>query len=874
MAADGSDANDSTRTSPGRRDLTGSHIGRFLIHERLGAGGMGQVYRADDTQLRRTVAIKRLASRDGRLLLDETALLREAQRASALNHPCIAAVYDVFEEANESFLVMEYVDGTTLRDRLRSPFGLEDFFQVASQCLDALTSAHSKGILHGDLKPANIMLTREGVVKVCDFGLARRVPRTGGTQESMTTVTTPLEGVAGTAAYMAPEVALEQPVDVRSDLFSLGVVFYELLTQRNPFAAGGWVASIDLILHHQPEPVDHLNPRVTPHLRRIVHRMLEKAPDDRFASAEDIQHEIATAHAESHAAERRRVMRRWAKVAGVALVVGVLGVAAVPRLVQQFRSIGQEALPDRIHLAVMPFTERRASEGHAFFSQGFTEVINARLARLTLSRPIQISSAADLRARGVTTPVEAREQLGANLAIDGSLTYAGDNVTIACALVDTRTGRRVREAASTTSAADPRVVQDRAVEMLVTLLDLDITSDERRGLIAHDTFQPGAYDYYLQARGYLLNFDRLENVDNAIAVFRRALEIDQRYALAYAGLGQAYWRKHELTGSSAWVEPARAACEGALGIDPSAAEPHACLGMVLNGVGQYEKAAEEYLAALAREPTNDLLYSGVATTYEKLARPTDAEQAYRRAIEVRPHYWAGYNMLGAFYYRAGRYDDALRMFQQVVNLAPDSFRAYSSLGAVHFMKGQIREAMAAFEQSLAIRANYVAASNLATLLFFEGDYMRSATVFRQALALDQSSYQVWANLASALESAGRREEASSAYKEARTRVLERIRVNPRDASLLIALAEHDAALGDSSKATTSLTAALSLKPTDSHTLFQVAVFYEQRLKQRDAALDWLAKAIAAGQTWREIDRSPILHALREDPRFLKLRHAQ
>jgi tetratricopeptide (TPR) repeat protein len=147
-------------------------------------------------------------------------------------------------------------------------------------------------------------------------------------------------------------------------------------------------------------------------------------------------------------------------------------------------------------------------------------------------------------------------------------------------------------------------------------------------------------------------------------------------------------------------------------------------------------------------------------------------------------------------------------------------------------------------------------------------------VFRQALALDQSSYQVWANLASALESAGRREEASSAYKEARTRVLERIRVNPRDASLLIALAEHDAALGDSSKATTSLTAALSLKPTDSHTLFQVAVFYEQRLKQRDAALDWLAKAIAAGQTWREIDRSPILHALREDPRFLKLRHAQ
>jgi tetratricopeptide (TPR) repeat protein len=159
-------------------------------------------------------------------------------------------------------------------------------------------------------------------------------------------------------------------------------------------------------------------------------------------------------------------------------------------------------------------------------------------------------------------------------------------------------------------------------------------------------------------------------------------------------------------------------------------------------------------------------------------------------------------------------------------------------------------------------------------LYFEGDYKRSATVLRQALAIDQSSYQVWGNLASALELAGQREEALSAYKEAKARVLERIRVNPRDASLHLALADYDAALGDSSQAPTSLTAALALTPTDSHTLFQVAVFYEQRLKQRGVALDWLAKAIAAGQTWREIDRSPTLRALREDPRFLKLRQAR
>ena len=417
-------------------------------------------------------------------------------------------------------------------------------------------------------------------------------------------------------------------------------------------------------------------------------------------------------------------------------------------------------------------------------------------------------------------------------------------------------------------------VRDRVVAAAVRMVGLNLKPEERSVLAGHETQQPGAYDFYLQARGYLLNFDRIENLDSAISVFRSALEIDRRYALAYAGLGEAYWRKHELTGAAIWVEPARAACEGALGINANLSEPHACVGMVLNGTGQYEKAVSEFGVALDIEPTNDLSYLGLATAYEKLGRSEDAERTYRRAIELRPHYWGAYNTLGGYFYRLGRFDDALTMFQQVVALAPDSFRGHSSLGAIYFMKDRTTEAVAAFEKSLSIRRNYVAASNLGTLHFFEGDYRRSVEAFRQALSLDEGNYMVWGNLAGALESAGNAAEAAAAYRRARELVQERLGVNPREPALHMAFAEYNAALGDTVRARASLAEVLQLAPTDAHTLFDIAVFFESRLGQRDRALQWLEKAVENGQTWREVDRSPYLRNLRKDPRFEQIRYSR
>jgi serine/threonine-protein kinase len=865
------DSSDANTRDPDERDLIGSTVGRFVIQARLGAGGMGEVYRADDPQLKRTVAIKRLLpTHDDRRSNQE--LLKEAQRASALNHPRIASVYDVFTVGAELFLVMEYVDGTTLRERIETaPLAMDEFQSIAVQCIEGLAAAHARNILHGDLKPANIMLTRAGDVKICDFGLARRLPRSGSTTDSASIGP---RGPVGTPAYMAPEVVFERPLDTRVDIFSLGIVFYEMLAGHHPFLADGAIATIDRILNHSPERLDRVNRQVSPRLARLIQRMFERDPAMRPATVTEVGTELWSIGADRANEERRRVRARRIRVSCAAAAVVALLALGVPRFEEWRRSRPSgDPIPSSIHLAVLPFAVPAGDPGRQFFTLGLIESLNAKLSRLTVNRPLQVTTSADVRSRGVTTPLEAREQLGANVALAGSLRYTGDRLEVICELIDTRTGGILRAETVTADASNPLGLDDRITEAAIRMLGLDLARNERESILVHPTAQPGAYDYYLQARGYLLNYDRLENVDSAVAVFRKALDIDKRYALAYAGLGEAYWRKHELTGSSSWVEPARAACEGALGIDPNLAEPHACLGMVLAGTGEYEKAAAEYASALQREPTDDVLYLGLATAYEKLGRQGDAEQAYRRAIELRPHYWGAYNMLGAYYYRAARYDDALAMFQQVVALAPDSYRGYSSIGAIFFMKDRTADAIAAFQKSLAIRPNYNAASNLGTLYFFEGDFRRSAELFKQAVTIDQGNYQVWANLASALSFAAAKDEATTAYQRARELLRERVNVNPRDAALRVALADCEAALGDMVAARSDLAEALKLSPDDAHTLFRVAVFYETRLRQRDSALNWLSRAVAKGQTWREIDRAPELRDLRMDPRFETLRHA-
>ncbi|MBI4466450.1 MAG: tetratricopeptide repeat protein [Acidobacteria bacterium] len=852
--------------SPPPQDLTGTTVGRFAIRARLGGGGMGEVYRAEDSKLRRPVALKRVAPQ---LRADDRyrqRLLKEAERASALSDAHIAGIYDVLEQDSELFLVMEYVEGETLRQRLARPLSVAEFLETGMQCAEALVAAHARGIVHRDLKPENIMLTPTGQVKILDFGVAKRLPRPEETASTETLESATGGGLSGTPAYMAPEALLEKETDGRADIFSLGVVFYEALTGRHPFRAGSFLGTSDRILHETPAPLTELNPRAPAELERMVAKMLAKRPEERYATAADLLVDLRSLQRGERFRPESRLWWRWGVALGVAVALAV-AVLVPPVRDWLLCALTLCPVPAQKSLAVLPCKAIGGGAENQASCDGLTETVTARLTQLTLAPTLQVAPASEVRARKVASVEEARTELGANLVLEASWERFGESVRINLVLVEARTARQLRTETITAAVADPFGLQDRVVASVARMLDLTAQPQlEGRG-----TALPTAYDFYLQGRGYLQNYDKPENIENAIRLFQRALDADPRYALAQAGLGEAYWKKYETSKEMTWVEPARQACEQSVALQPELPAAHGCLGTLLNGTGQYEKAAAEFRRGLEIEPTSDEAYRGLGRAYEHLNQWAEAERTYKKAIEVRPHYWVGYNWLGALYFRQARYAEAARMFEQVVALAPDNHRGYYLLGAMYYFLEKPQEAIAAYERSLALRPSYQAASNLGTLYFYDlGDYARAAKAFEQAVALNNSAYKVWGNLGAARVWLGDAAGARAAFTRAVELAEAERTLNPRAAEVLGDLADYYASLGQKEKALPLLQQALKLAPDDAVMMFKAASVYEG-LGQRDKALAWLERAIRKGYSRKEIERAPGLKQLRADARYQRLR---
>jgi serine/threonine-protein kinase len=851
--------------------LTGIIVGRFAIRSALGNGGMGEVYLAEDTKLRRLVALKRMAPQ---LQTDEgnrRRFLHEARFASKLSNPHVASIYDVIEDAAETFLVMEYVDGETLRQRLRRPMTMGEFLPVALQCTEALAAAHELGVLHLDLKPENIMLTRTGDVKILDFGLARHVPRADSATTDQVT-----EKVGRTPAYASPEVLLEKEPDPRSDIFSLGVVFYEMLAGRNPFRADSIFQTSRRILEENPPPLRSVNAAVPQDLENIITKMLAKDPVKRYRWAAEVLADLRTVQRGSLTALLAEVSPppargRWMKGAAIALLAVTLlgaGAAAIPSVRQRIGGwLGVSAIPQERQLAVLPFEVVGEDPTARAFGDGLTETLTAKLTQLTASHALQVISASEVRSNRVTTPGQAREEFGVNLILEGSLSQSGDLVRVNYSLVDTRSHRQLAADSITAAMGDPFAVQDQVVNGALRMLDVVARPPEIQSLDAHGTQVPAAYNSYLQGRGYLQNYDKPENLNSAVAAFQKAVTLDPNYALAYAGLGQAHWEKYQAGHDPKLVDSARQACQHALALNEQLAAAHVCMGRLESGTGEYEKAVKEFERALAIEPTNDDAYRSLADTYESLGQPAKAEETCRRAIDLRPQYWAGYNWLGTFYYRDARYADAASMFSQVVALAPDSFRGYSNLGTVYYYQGRYADAIAMLQHSIAIRPSAEAFSNLASAHFYLRQYDAAVTAYEKAVQLSQNNYIPWWNLADGYYwDPGKRAQADQAYRKTISLAREALRVNPRDAYALGVVAYCHAMLGERKPALDYLQEGLKLAPQDSEMRFKAALIYNQ-FGDTAQTLAWLSKALAGGFSATIVRDTPNFDILRSNPRF-------
>jgi eukaryotic-like serine/threonine-protein kinase len=841
---------------------------------------MGVVYRAEDTALGRTVALKFLSSQIAQDPKRVERFRDEARTASSLNHPNICTIYEVGEEEGELFIAMEYVEGRPLSEFLREGgMAVETVLRYGRQISGALEHAHERGIVHRDLKPANVVVTPNGTAKILDFGLAKRSdPEELQRKTTQGVATETSVGLTGTLPYMSPEQLQGGETEAQSDIWSLGVMLYEMASGGRPFRGENLYRLCTAIIQ---EPMPALPAHVPAGFAAVIKRCLEKEQSRRYQRASELRAALEALEISGTSvvappappkADTERKTALWIVVA-VALVLLGFGGAMLWRNRGDLKSASTAApaisVPQRVQLAVLPPDNATGSEDSAF-NDGLVETLTSRLTVLTEKHPLAVIPASEIRARKVGTVDAARAEFGVNLGLVINVQHAGGQDRVNYSLVDASSHQQLRGGTITASRSDPFALQDQVSESVTEALELQLQPQEKRDLQAHGTTEPAAYDFYLQGRGYLQDYVKTENVENAIKVFNSALKKDPGFAAANAGLGEAYWRKYELTHDQKWVDAAVENCQQGVQRDASLPAAHICLGRVFIGTGNYNKALEEYRRAGELEPTNDSAHGGLASAYEHLGQLDAAEKTFKQAVAVRPNYWATYNWLGLFYQRHARYEDAAAMYSQVVSLVPDSFTGYYNLGGIRILQGKYGGAIPLLQRSLEIRKTANATSNLGTAYFQLHRYTESAAAFEQSTQLDPQNYLMWGNLGDAYYwSGGRRAEAMQAYGKGIALGNEKLHVNPRDAEVLSSLAMYHAMRGEQKPARDNLESALRVNPKSPALLFNAGITYEQ-LGDTQHAIDALEKAVAEGISPATLRDTPNFDGLRANPRYLKL----
>ncbi len=862
--------------------MIGRTVSHYHVVEQLGGGGMGVVYRAEDVRLGRFVALKFLPER---LTHDSRHLERfklEARVASALNHPNICSIHDVGEFEGQPYLVMEFLEGATLKHRKddgRVPLG--EAVTWALEVARGLEAAHGKGIIHRDLKPANIFMTDEGRIKILDFGLAKLVntdvrDAAQPTDPTLGDHLTDSGILMGTVAYMSPEQVRGDPLDARSDLFSLGVLLYELCTGQAPFAGPTPGVVVSRVLAHDPPPPTSLNSHVPQELERVILKLIEKDRAERYQSALELcaDLEAVRPHFDPTGDSISPPLAGTPRPTTFPSRLGSFLWLAVPVLLLVLigfllaRRVDWNPIPDQKHLVVLPFTcigERESREG---FCDGLVEVLTSRLTRLEQpAGSLLVVPATEVISGGVTNAAQAGRLFGVNLAVSGTVWSRPEGVQVAMNLIDVRRGRQIRSAEILSGWEETSALVEWAFREVAAMIRLGVSPDLMTVLAAGSSGVPQAEDFYIQGRGYLSRPDKPGNIDLAIALFQKALEGDPRFAKAFAALGESYWEKFVSTDEAQWIDKAADWSRRALDLDPGLTEPRVVLGRVYRGTGRYEEAVREYEAVLASYPADSDALMGLARVYELLGDPDRAEAAYKRAIEVRTGQWTAYLELGGFYFFQGRFEEAIAAYRNVVDLTPDNHEGYNNLGAAHLALGRREEAEELFRRSIEVEPNYRASSNLGTIRFQRGDFQGAADLYAIAVETRESDHQAWGNLASARRLAsGWGEATQAAYARAATLAEEQRDVNPRDPEIAAYLAVYYANLGRVEESRALLKEVTESEPHNLTVLHEVINAYES-LGDRDRALFWLSRAVERGYRIERIEDSPAFASLRSDERY-------
>lgn len=689
--------------------MIGQRLGHYRILEKVGAGGMGVVYRARDEQLERDVALKLLPPGT---LSDESArrnFRKEALVLARLNHPNIETVHEFGSQDGTDFLVLEYVPGQTLAQMLvGGPLPEKEVIAVGMQIVAALEEAHERGIIHRDLKPANVALTSRGHAKVLDFGLAKLLrPR----EEVTTQHLSESGGVPGTLPYLSPEQLRGDPVDARSDIHAIGAVLYEMVTGQRAFNGESFSQVSEAIVHRPPVPPRTLNPGISVELDRIICKCLDKEPDHRYQSAKELLADLRrlTASSAQNAVPEssRSTVRRRKKVFGSAVLgLSIVLVAAIILIGLNIHGLRDylfgRKLPPQIHsIAVLPLVNVSGDPEEEYFADGVTDELITELAQVGELRVISRTSVMTYKGAKKPLPQIARE-LGVDAVVDGSVQRSGDKVRINAELIQASTDRLLWAKSYERDLSDILTLQSAIAKAIVDEVQVKVTPQEQVRLVRSQQVNPEAHEAYLAGRFYW-NKRTAEGVNKSITYFDQAVAKDPSYALAYAGLADSYHSLPELTTMpiAEAFPKARTAAMKALELDDSLAEPHSALASVIEDYDwDWTGAEQEYKRAIELNPG----LSGVRSSYSnlllELGRLPEALSQAKTAQELDPlSALTNDNLCGVLYY-SGDYDQSIIQCRKTLEIDPVSHQAHRHLGQAYTQKKQYEEAISEFKKAI------------------------------------------------------------------------------------------------------------------------------------------------------------------------------
>ncbi len=851
----------------------GSQFGpRYRIESLIGEGGMGKVYKAYDQDLDRTVALKLVRNE---LASDPSSMQRFKQElllASRISHRNILRIHDLGDVGGVKFISMAYVEGRDLHDVLRQSgrLPLERALNIARQLAGALEAAHAEGVAHRDLKPRNVLIDLDDHVYVSDFGLAKSL-------EGEASTMTRAGEVLGTPRYMSPEQAESKPADHRSDIYSLGVILYEMVTGDAPFAGESSMQVMYQHVKQKPKDPRLANPDLPEYFGKIILKCLEKDPALRYQSAREVLHDL-----EAGTPPTRIVRLRIAEtgspkwlIAAMAVVV-LLGATVLIRPVREVllgrSSItvtskqGPASVANDTFLALLPLRVIGAQAELKYEAEGVVDALSAKLFSM---KNVHLAPPAEVEKVSAADPLDKiARQLGVKQVLQGTVQGAGDKIDVVLTLSDS-TGRRLWTKEFPGLRQDLLTVEDQIYNDLLGALKLNPSNEELARTSSRPTENVAAYELYLKGRNLLRGNRDAKQSQAALDLFDQATKKDSGFALAFAGVADASLVMYNLTKDTVWSQRALGAAQHAQTLNDDLPEVHFALGNIYRATGKTAEAVVELKHALSLAPNSDEGFRRLANAYLAAGQKDEALKTYQQAIDVNPYYWLNFNRLGTAYFQLGQNQKALDAFRKVVELVPDSSTGHENIGVAYFQMGKFAESIPAFEQALKTAPSQSLYSNLGTANFYLGKLPEAVKMFEKAVELNPNSQAGLGNLADGYRWSGQLDKAKATYNRAIAQAYKDLGVNSRDASTLGYLAAYYAKTGDSKRALELIRHARDINPNDTELIYKEGMI-DAIAGQHADALKNLREAFQKGYPSEQAKADPELRSLATDPDYVKL----